>query len=103
MKFETFTQGARTVYPVFLAGFHDNFRCLEGETFLNPKRAHQYCENKVIHVKEVPFYSQESAEKFVNQMAHRHVNHAHALGIVVNLDQIECDEFRKVVKKVINE
>jgi len=103
MKFESFNQSVRTVYPVFLAGFHDS-RALDGTLFLNPQDAYRYCEGKVIHVKEVPFYSQEAAENFVKMKAHGYVNHCQlSLGIPVDLEQIECIQFKKEVETLLNE
>lgn len=103
MLFQSSPQAARTIYPVFLAGFHDS-RHLDGVVFLNPQQAHAYCEDKVIYVKEVPFYTKEKAEAFVNQMALCWVNHIRSLdGNPVNfISEIECEQFKKEVEKVIN-
>jgi hypothetical protein len=104
MKFETFTQGARTVYPVFLAGFHDS-RFLNGEVFLSEEEAHTYCEDKVIYVKAVPFFSEEKAIEFVNTQAHSWINHIKSFDMnpANFLHQIECAQFKKEVETLLNE
>ena len=104
MKFETFTRGNRTFYPVFLAGFHDSI-APSGVVFLRESDAEEYCKDKVVHVKPYLFRNQEDAESFVKSRARAEVNHCNSLGFDIcrAVRSAQCEQFKQEVIKVINE
>ncbi len=96
MKFQT-TSNGRPI--IFLAGFHDS-RMLDGEIFINRDQAERYVSDKVIHIKEVAFYS-ERLFSVIEQICRSRVNHAKNLGINFDLSQVEDEQIREYIKTEI--